>query len=778
MTKTKKRIIIIGAVLVLIVVTIVLCVSPLTKYLIEKYDTEYTGREIEMDWAYVNPFTGYVHIENLKIYEFESESIFLSAKGLSADWAMFKLLKNTYEISEITLKQPIGYVYQYKKYFNFNDLIEKFSSKENKSIKKDPVQFNMLNIKIEDGEFHFREDQIPIRYFIKDVSIESDGWQYNVDTLPLIFSFAPGVGSGNLGGNLTINLSNLNYELGAKINNFDLDILNQYLNDLTNYGHFAAILDADIQSTGNFRSADSMSFSGNMTVDNFHFGKSVSEDFAAFDKLVIGINQLSPKNNIYDFDSISLNKPYVIYELYDSLDNIQNMFGQKGTKVKEANATPNKFNLVIAIANVIEQLSRNFFRSQYQIGRLAIYNGNLHYNDFTMSEQFSVSMDPFTVIADSVDKNKNSVNIRVQSGIKPFGDAKLTLSVNPRDSSYFDLNYRLEKIPLTLFNPYLTSYTSFPLDRGGLELSGKWNVRDGNIRSTNHLIVIDPRISKRVKNKDNSWLPLPIAMAFIRENGNVIDYEIPITGNLNDPKFHLRDVITDMIKNILVKPVTTPYRIEIKKVERELEKSLRMKWSMHCSDFSSSHIRFIKKMTQFLKENPEAKITVSPKQYEIKEKEAILLFEAKKIFYLINHPKAEISFSEEDSLDVSKISIKQPEFKRFLDKSVQDPLLYTAQSKASKIFKKSFINLKYKNLIVARKSNFLHYFKETKTENQVNFIESISTIPFNGYSFYSISYAGNYPEYLKSAFKKMNEYDSENPREKYKIKRYRNKKIK
>ena len=30
-----------------------------------------------------------------------------------------------------------------------------------------------------------------------------------------------------------------------------------------------------------------------------------------------------------------------------------------------------------------------------------------------------------------------------------------------------------------MFNPYLITYTSFPLDRGTIELNGTWNVRNG-----------------------------------------------------------------------------------------------------------------------------------------------------------------------------------------------------------------------------------------------------------------------------------------------------------
>jgi len=75
-------------------------------------------------------FTGYVHISNLKVYESKNlpdyqkgDSIFFSAKGVSANFAMLKLLSKTIEISEIALDQPEGIVIQNKKELNFTDLI-------------------------------------------------------------------------------------------------------------------------------------------------------------------------------------------------------------------------------------------------------------------------------------------------------------------------------------------------------------------------------------------------------------------------------------------------------------------------------------------------------------------------------------------------------------------------------------------------------------------------------------------------------------------------------
>ena len=97
-TRLKKPVIIVVSAIAIMVIVIVFSISSITKYLIEKYDEKYAGRQITLDRVYLNPFTGYVHISNLKIYESknrphykDSNIIFFSAKSVSANFSMLKL---------------------------------------------------------------------------------------------------------------------------------------------------------------------------------------------------------------------------------------------------------------------------------------------------------------------------------------------------------------------------------------------------------------------------------------------------------------------------------------------------------------------------------------------------------------------------------------------------------------------------------------------------------------------------------------------------------------
>lgn len=753
---------------------LILFISPITRYLVQKYDVEYTGREITMDWAYVNPFTGYVHFENLRIYEATNDTVFFSATGVSADFAMLKLFSKTYEITEITLDHPKGIIIQDKKKLNISDIIERFSADSGVQQKKPPVHFNILGCTIIAGEFHFHEKQIPVSYFIKEVAITSPGKRWDSDSMAFAFSFLPGTGSGDMQGKCSIGFDSLRYRLEAVAHKFDLGIIQQYLKELTNNGKFSANLDADIKAAGSFTDGEDIVASGRLILNDFHFGKTTGDDFASFRRLEFAIEELSPKKPVYIFDSVSLDHPFLKYDRYDYLDNIQRMFGNNGSKV-ESVANSSSYNLVIEIAQYVRLLAKNIFRSDYRIDRMAIYNADVQYNDYTLNEKFSIALNPLTVTADSVDKNQPRLHLLLHTGLKPYGRADLRLGINPLDSSDFDLHYHLQQLPAALFNPFLISYTTFPFDRGTIEVQGNWKVQHGMIGSSNHVLIIDPRVADKIKNKGNNWIPLRVVMAFIRERGNVIDYSIPISGNLNDPKFHWRDVISDVLRNIFIKPLTTPYAFEVRNIETEIEKSLTMQWNLNNAEIGKEQLRFLEKMADFLAENPAARIYVSPMHFAAREKEYLLLYEAKKKYYLAANGKTAAGFNEKDSAVVMKMAIKDSLFVHYLDQQTNDSSLYTVQDKCARMIGTAVINERFRELNSLRIKAFMQTFREHGVEKQVVVTAAKSVFPYNGFSFYRVTYSGEFPEYLLKAYAAMNELNNESPRKKFRAERNKNK---
>ena len=176
-------------------------------------------------------------------------------------------------------------------------------------------------------------------------------------------------------------------------------------------------------------------------------------------------------------------------------------------------------------------------------------------------------------------------------------------------------------------------------------------------------------------------------------------------------------------------------------------------------------------MAEFLSKNPDAFITVNPKQYALKEKEYIMFFEARKKFFLLSKDKNAQVLNKEDSLKVDKMSVKDSSFVRYLNKQVNDTMLFTIQEKCSKYIDSAIINIKFEQLNKEREEAFIMPFRKKAVENRVKIYTGENTIPYNGFSFYKIVYKGEFPEFLIKAYQQMNELDDVAPRKAYKEER-------
>jgi hypothetical protein len=762
--------------LVLLFVLVLVFLSPIVKYLIEKYDVKYTGREITLDWAYANPLTGYVHLNNLKIHEYKKDSVFFHSAGVSAHFNMQKLFSGAYIIEDLTLdKARLNIIQLDKKRYNFTDIVEKFADKPGEKKKPGKVHFSMINIKVNDSEIHYDEKITPVNYFIKKVFIESSGMRWDSDTIANKVSFEAGIGHGIIKGTFGMNTKTKDYKMAVDIDELDMKIIEQYLKDLTNYGTFRSVMDIDVTASGNFKDGEDVDAKGTMTVHDFHFGKSKNEDFASFEKFSIKVNKMNPRKRLYLIDSISLIEPFLKYERYDGIDNIGTMFGKKGSNVQAA-ASSEKFNLVIELGNYVKLLAKNFFHSDYKVNKLGIYRANLRYNDCSLNEKFSMGLDPLTIRADSINSNHQRVFFRLNSGIKPYGDLGVTLSVNPKDSSDFKFVYKIENINATVLNPFVISATTYPLDRGSISFNGTTDVQKGAVQSKNHLLVIDPRITKRIRNKGNSWLPLGVILFFTRDNGNAIDYEIPITGSLKDPEFHFGNIIWNIVLNTFIKPPTTLYRSEVKNVENRIEKSLSFDWQMGSAVMMPDCEKFVKNVASFLKDHPDVSIDVQPIDYLEKEIEYLSFFEAKKKYFR-ESKKIQGLLSEDDSTDVSRMSIKDADFVKYLNAHVTDKRKFSVQEKCIAFLSEGYVNKKWAELKKAREQTFESYLKDGPVLSRVKVKAHKTEIPFTGFSHYKISYNGALPDDLKNAFKTLDKLDNEEPRAKLKDERNKTRKF-
>lgn len=747
-----KRLIVVVAIIFLLLIIVA---SPLTKYLVQKYDVEYTGREITLGNAFVNPLAGSLALRNLKMYEADSDTVFFSAGKFKANMSVLRLIRGIYDVSSIRINRPEIVISRDDTIFNFTDILEKFAVTED-TVEEEQLKLNIRNIRIDDGSVYYTEKSVEEELAITEIYFRSPGMFWDVDSINAEFSLVPG--GGKLSGDFMLNQETMDYRLSMNLADFGLEPVQPFLAAMTDNASITASLDMELNARGNFNQLVEGTASGNFDLRNFHFGPGKT-DYFSLNRFLVQFREVNLAENRFYFDSILIDKPKVLYQMYDTLDNFRRMFQSQLAEEAEEEAEE--------AADTVDMLV-NLLGSDYYIHNFSLNEAAIEFNDYSIAEKFSISIDPLNIKADTIDKSTKRVNVEFDGRLKPYGRFAATISMDPDNEENLDMEYEFRDISASMFNPYIATYTSYQLDRGEIEMHGEWHIRNSVINALNHFLVIDPQDTKRVRGKDTKWVPLPLIMSFVRERGSVIDYQIPVKGDLNSPDFKLGDIISDILRNILVKPPTTPYRLQVQNVENKIEKTLSVKWKMRQHAIEEGQERFMKDIAKFMKENPEARLIAQPVFHVAKEKENLLLFEAKKKYYIqAGKSKEKGSLSERDSMDVEKLSSKDPDFIRYLDKSFKNPEFITLQAKCYSFVGEDVVDKKYNDLVEKRRNEFLKYFRENNSEDRVEVLEVKNQVPFNWFSYYDINYKGDIPEELAEAYNKLREINSEPPRSEF-----------
>jgi hypothetical protein len=751
--KAVKIILWFFGILALLLLIIAVITPPLAKRLVEKHDTEFTGREITVGTVILNPLTVALRVNDLVMFEQESDTVFISAERVRVRVSLLKLLRGVYEIKSVKVNSPEIRVVRDDSLFNFTDLIERFAPEDTLA---EELKLNVRNISLKDGRVNYYEKNLPVEIGIKDINFYSKGMFWDVDTMTGEFSLVPG--SGVVSGDFMFHQDSLDYRIAMAVENLDAGLFEPYLDEMAGRSHLEALLNLDIKASGNFNRPLDGRAAGKFEVKDVRFGPSVDNEFFRLERFLVSFSEIDMEKNRFYFDSILIDKPAVLYAMYDTLDNFRRMFSswlakEVGEEVEEE---------VDSLSFLVKMQGWDYYVKNFSLN-----DGRIEFNDYSIAEKFSMIISPFNIKADSIDKDKRRVKVSFDGSMVPEGNFNADLSMDPEDEKNFAFAYEFRNIPAPLFNPYIITHSSYQLDRGTIEMHGTWNVVDSKINSRNHFLAIDPRSSGKVDGKDTEWIPLPLILSITREQGGAIDYQIPVKGDLEDPSFKLSDVITDILKNILVKPPTTPYRLEVREAEKKIEKILSVKWEMRRAKVEDGQDKFLEEISEFLEDNPQASLVVQPIFHAEKEKENLLLFEAKKKYFIesgrIKGPK----LRDKDSMEVDNMSTREKEFIGYLNRSVKNSELLTLQEKCARFIGWDLVNKRYDELITMRRNAFLDYFRENGTDKRVEVLEVKNQVPVNWFSYYKIDYKGEIPEELKEAFDKLYEANTEPPRRKY-----------
>jgi uncharacterized protein DUF748 len=627
--KWKRILLVFLVVLVTTGIIFIIFLSTIVKYVIEKHSEEYTGRKITMENLHINLLTGNIRIDKLKIYEAKSKDVFFACDMIESTISVPKLLASKYDITELKIEKPLIAITQRGNRFNYSDLIKRFITDAPLSPKNSkPAQYWVHNLQIYSARLTYvnTAPYNKIEVIDWDTKIPLIAWndpQYHVSTS---LSLASG---GKLYGDLSINSNNFLYKTTFNLEKLNLEVLYPYLKDYLKVKSLNGFLSTGFTLSGNMHKPDEIAASGVINAENFAIVDNTTDKLTSFEKMNVDVDSINTKNNFYNFKTITITRPFVKVAMYDDGYNFQRIMISPGSNTIDT-AVTSYANIFIMLADYVQSIIKDYVANNYSAEKLKIEGGHLIFTDYTHGDKFQYDLDSLYMFSDRVSSDKNRIKLDVQSTLNRSGKLKGTLAVSPKNFQDMDIDCVVSGLLISDFNPYSKYYVATPFLNGVVTYSNKTSILNRKLTSKNVLDVFKIKAGEKVKNKTAMKIPVRLAVSLLKDVHGNIHLDIPVTGSLDDPKFKWGKVVWQVIKNIMVKAATAPFRFFANAFGGKEEDYKQVNFDYLQNAINDSQKKTLDNLARVLTEKPELKLQLVQVTSRQDEAEAFALQQIKK----------------------------------------------------------------------------------------------------------------------------------------------------
>jgi uncharacterized protein involved in outer membrane biogenesis len=156
---------------------------------------------------------------------------------------------------------------------------------------------------------------------------------------------------------------------------------------------------------------------------------------------------------------------------------------------------------------------------------------------------------------------KSRAQVALTGSVDQYSPVDLTGEVNLLSADvYTRLALSFRNIELTTFNPYSGKFAGYNISRGKLSTEMKYHVEERKLEAQHHIVVDNLEFGDQTHSKDAAPIPIKLGVALLKDRRGVIEVDLPVSGTLDDPQFHLGTIIWKGIVGMLGSIVRAPFK--------------------------------------------------------------------------------------------------------------------------------------------------------------------------------------------------------------------------
>lgn len=247
------------------------------------------------------------------------------------------------------------------------------------------------------------------------------------------------------------------------------------------------------------------------------------------------------------------------------------------------------------------------------IGGTRIRDGAMDFSDLSLPLPFATEIRQMNGTISTLNSSSAApAEIRLEGQVDEYGLARIEGAMNLFDPVHnTDVTMEFRNLLMSSLSPYSVEFAGRRIDEGKLNLDLKYRIQEGQLQGQNKVVMSDLVLGDEVDNPDAMSLPLGLAVALLTDANGVIDIDLPVQGDINDPEFAIGGVILKAFVGLVTKIVSAPFRLLGSLIGIESEDFGQFQFLGGRSDLTPPELEKIAQLREALQQRPELAVKVS-----------------------------------------------------------------------------------------------------------------------------------------------------------------------
>jgi hypothetical protein len=377
----------------------------------------------------------------------------------------------------------------------------------------------------------------------------------------------------------------------VKLADFPVATLQPYVGSTTDM----TIRDGTVAAAGRFGLAPpggeepEMSFAGDVQVAGFRsIDNALEQDFVNFERVELQKLAFSLAPDRLAIDRIDVLRPFSrVIVSSDGILNLSAVLDPAGTAAaaaearanaaaKQAEASRKKTRAEVRAEKKAAEAAARARRSAppppreelretgmpVRVREVRVRSGTMDFADYSVQPNFAAAIQSLSGNITGLSTDPNSrATVALEGNVGEFSPVHISGSLQPfAFDRHTDIALKFENISLPVFNPYSGKFAGYTIAKGKLFTDLNYRVTDRKLDAKHHVRIDQLEWGEATATQGEATLPVKFATSLLKDADGVIELDIPVTGTLDDPKFRIGPIVWQVIKNILTKAVTAPFK--------------------------------------------------------------------------------------------------------------------------------------------------------------------------------------------------------------------------